>query len=126
MGFLIQEQKELVEMMYGPAAEDYLLILDSLGDFFEKEIEPTARQIDVKAEFPRENIRKLFEQGFTSMGFPKDFGGLELPGRSTSRLWRCAERHAQAPPYHSQSMAHVAKVSASSATPVRRRNIFRR
>src|SRR5881296_4560050 len=79
MGFLIQEQKELVEMMYGPAAEDYLLILDSLGDFFEKEIEPTARQIDVKAEFPRENIRKLFEQGFTSMGFPKDFGGLELP-----------------------------------------------
>ena len=79
MGFLIQEQKELVEMMYGPAAEDYLLILDSLGDFFEKEIEPTARQIDVKAEFPRENIQKLFEQGFTSMGFPKDFGGLELP-----------------------------------------------
>jgi butyryl-CoA dehydrogenase len=50
-----------------------------LGDFFEKEIEPTARQIDVKAEFPRENIRKLFEQGFTSMGFPKEFGGLELP-----------------------------------------------
>src|SRR5947207_15413494 len=79
MGLLIQDQKELVEMMYGPAAEDYLLILGSLGDFFEKEIEPTARQIDVKAEFPRENIRKLFEQGFTSMGFPKDFGGLELP-----------------------------------------------
>src|SRR5438046_5838138 len=66
-------------MIYVPFADDYLLILDSLGDFFEKEIEPTARQIDVKAEFPRENIRKLFEQGFTSMGFPKDFGGLELP-----------------------------------------------
>src|SRR5438046_9539773 len=66
-------------MIYVPFADDYLLILDSLGDFFEKEIEPTASQIDVKAEFPRENIRKLFEQGFTSMGFPKDFGGLELP-----------------------------------------------
>src|SRR4029077_13927762 len=79
MGFLVPEQKELVEMMYGPASEDYLLILDSLGDFFEKEIEPTAREIDVKAEFPRENIRKLFEQGFTSMGFAKEFGGLELP-----------------------------------------------
>jgi alkylation response protein AidB-like acyl-CoA dehydrogenase len=65
--------------MYGSASEDYLLLLESLGDFFEKEIEPTARQIDLKAEFPRENIRKLFEQGFTSMGFPKDFGGLELP-----------------------------------------------
>jgi alkylation response protein AidB-like acyl-CoA dehydrogenase len=79
MGFLVQEQKELVEMIYGPASQDYLLILDSLGDFFEREIEPNARQIDAKAEFPRENIRKLFEQGFTSMGFPRDFGGLELP-----------------------------------------------
>lgn len=79
MGFLVQEQKELVEMMYGPASQDYLLILDSLGDFFEKEIEPTAREIDAKAEFPRKNIYGLFEQGFTSMGFPKEFGGLELP-----------------------------------------------
>ena len=79
VGFFGPEQKELVQMMYGSASEDYLLLLESLGDFFEKEIEPTARQIDLKAEFPRENIRKLFEQGFTSMGFPKDFGGLELP-----------------------------------------------
>ncbi|HEX4922343.1 MAG TPA: acyl-CoA dehydrogenase family protein, partial [Candidatus Bathyarchaeia archaeon] len=79
LGFLVQEQKELIEMMYGSASEDYLLVLDSLGDFFEKEIEPTAREIDVRAEFPRENIRKLFEQGFTSMGFPKELGGLDLP-----------------------------------------------
>ncbi len=79
VGFFGPEQKELIQMMYGAASEDYLLLLESLGDFFEKEIEPTARQIDLKAEFPSENIRKLFEQGFTSMGFPKDFGGLELP-----------------------------------------------
>src|SRR5438309_6470603 len=92
VGFFGPEQKELVQMMYGSASEDYLLLLESLGDFFEKEIEPTARQIDVKAEFPRENIRKLFEQGFTSMGFPKDFGGLELPGLFTSQRWKCAGR----------------------------------
>ena len=79
MGFLVSEQKELVEMMYGPASQDYLEILESLGDFFEKEIEPRAREIDLKAEFPRDNIRKLFEQGFTSMGFPRELGGLELP-----------------------------------------------
>src|SRR5437867_11982614 len=85
VGFFGPEQKELVRMMYGSASEDYLLLLESLGDFFEKEIEPTARQTDLKAEFPRENIRKLFEQGFTSMGFPKDFGGLELPWRSEER-----------------------------------------
>ena len=79
MAFFRSEQKELVEMMYGSRSEEYILLLESLGDFFEKEIEPTAREIDVKAKFPSENIRKLFEQGFTSMGFPKDYGGLELP-----------------------------------------------
>src|SRR5438094_8789691 len=79
VSFFGPEQKELVQMMYGSASEDYLLLLESLGDFFEKKIEPTARQIDLKAEFPRENIRKLFEQGFTSMGYPKDYGGVELP-----------------------------------------------
>ncbi len=79
MPFFRPEQKELIEMMYSSQSEEYTLLLESLGDFFEKEIEPTAREIDVKAEFPTENIRKLFEQGFTSMGFPKDYGGLELP-----------------------------------------------
>lgn len=79
MGFLVPEQKELIEMMYGSSSPDYLEILESLAGFFEREIEPTARTIDLKAEFPRENIRKLFEQGFTSMGFPKEFDGLELP-----------------------------------------------
>ena len=66
-------------MMYGSQSEEYILLLESLGDFFEKEVEPTAREIDVKAKFPSENIRKLLEQGFTSMGFPKDYGGLDLP-----------------------------------------------
>jgi alkylation response protein AidB-like acyl-CoA dehydrogenase len=79
MGFFKNEQKELIQMIYGPGAEDHLLLLDSLGEFIEKEIEPTAREIDANAQFPRENITKMFEQGFTSMGFPKEYGGLELP-----------------------------------------------
>src|SRR5437879_11392830 len=66
-------------MVYGFAAEEYLLLLETLGDFMEKEIEPTAREIDLKARFPTENMTKLFEQGFTSMSFPKEYGGLELP-----------------------------------------------
>src|SRR6266566_4407935 len=44
VGFFGPEQKELVQMMYGSASQDYLLLLESLGDFFEKEIEPTARK----------------------------------------------------------------------------------
>jgi butyryl-CoA dehydrogenase len=79
LGFFGNEQKELIQMIYGSNSEDHLLLLDSLGDFIEKEIEPTAREIDVNAQFPRENITKMFEQGFTSMGFPKEYGGLELP-----------------------------------------------
>ncbi len=79
MGFYRPEQKEIIDMMYGSAAEEYNRLLESLGDFFEKEIEPRAREIDLKAEFPKENISKLFQQGFTSMSFPKEHGGLELP-----------------------------------------------
>ncbi len=79
MTFFRAEQREAIEMMYGSEAGEYNLLLASLGDFFEKEIEPTAREIDLKAEFPKQNMAKLFEQGFTSMSFPKEYGGLELP-----------------------------------------------
>ncbi len=66
-------------MVYGFAAEEYLLLLETLGDFMQKEIEPTAREVDLRARFPVENMTKLFEQGFTSISFPKEYGGLELP-----------------------------------------------
>ncbi len=79
VGFFRPEQRDIIEMMYRSEGEEYSLLLESLGDFFEKEIEPRARDIDLKAEFPKENMRKLFQQGFTSMSFPKEFRGLELP-----------------------------------------------
>src|SRR5215831_4661514 len=66
-------------MVYGFAAEEYLLLLETLGDFMQKEIEPTAREVDLRARFPVEDMTKLFEQGFTSISFPKEYGGLELP-----------------------------------------------
>ena len=79
MAFYRGEQREAIEMMYGSDASEYNLLLDSLGDFFENEIEPTARDIDMKAEFPKQNMARLFEQGFTSISFPKEYGGLDLP-----------------------------------------------
>jgi len=73
-------------MMYGSASEDYLLLLESLGDFFEKEIEPTARENRCEGGVSsRETFGNSSNRGFTSMGFPKDFGGLELPWPITSR-----------------------------------------
>src|SRR3989441_5124009 len=79
LGFFRPEQKEVIQMMYRSDAEEYLLLLESLGDFMEKEVEPAAREVDLKAEFPKESMVKLFQQGFTSISFPKDYGGLELP-----------------------------------------------
>ena len=79
MVFFRNEQREAIEMIYGSNASEYNLLLDTLGDFFEKEIEPTAREIDLKAEFPKRNMDALFQQGFTSISFPKEYGGLELP-----------------------------------------------
>src|SRR3989441_2809670 len=79
MVFFRNEQREAIEMMYGSDASEYNLLLETLGDYFEKEIEPRAREIDLKAEFPKQNMIGLFEQGFTSISFPKEYGGLELP-----------------------------------------------
>jgi len=47
--FFRNEQKNLIQMMYGFSADEYLLLLETLGDFMEKEIEPTAREIDLRA-----------------------------------------------------------------------------
>jgi butyryl-CoA dehydrogenase len=73
------EQRRLIEMMYGEKASDYSLLLESFGTFLEKEILPTAKKIDEERLFPRENLGKLFGQGFTAMSFPSKYGGLELP-----------------------------------------------
>ncbi len=132
MGFFGNEQKELIQMIYGSGSEDHLLLLDSLGDFIEKEIEPTAREIDVNAQFPRENITKMFEQGFTSMGFPKEYGGLEpkntealsFHGLSTSRRWKWSARRVQALPSHSRFMEPAAKEYDSSVIQNRRCSSF--
>ncbi len=43
-------------MMYGSDSEEYVLLLESLGDFMEKDVEPAAREIDLKARFPKESM----------------------------------------------------------------------
>ena len=73
------EQRRLIEMMYGAAAPDYSLLLESFGNFLEKEILPSARKIDEERTFPQENLSKVFAQGLTAMAFPSQYGGLGLP-----------------------------------------------
>src|SRR2546426_1709633 len=113
-------------MVYGFAAEEYLLLLETLGDFMEKEIEPTAREIDLKARFPTENMTKLFEQGFTSMSFPKETVDSNSPGQSMPPRWKRVAKHALALHCHWPSMVRVAKAYDYSVLPSRRKSIFPR
>lgn len=45
----------------------------------EKEIAPSAKKIDREGIFPKENMDKIFAQGFTNIPYPEKLGGLGLP-----------------------------------------------
>jgi butyryl-CoA dehydrogenase len=66
-------------MMYPSKYEEYSSLLDSFGAFVETEILPSAESIDKNSTFPKENIDKIFLQGFTNIPYPEKIGGLGLP-----------------------------------------------
>ncbi|MBA3046077.1 MAG: acyl-CoA dehydrogenase [Candidatus Thermoplasmatota archaeon] len=51
------------------------MIRKTAREFAEKEIAPIAADIDEKAEFPAETVRKLGELGFMGMTVPREWGG---------------------------------------------------
>ncbi len=51
------------------------MVRKTAREFAEKEIAPIAADIDEKAEFPKETIKKLGELGFMGMTVPKEWGG---------------------------------------------------
>jgi alkylation response protein AidB-like acyl-CoA dehydrogenase len=53
----------------------YLDFRNKIREFAEKEIEPKAKEIDEKAEFPFENIRKVASLGLLGMVAPPEYGG---------------------------------------------------
>jgi len=73
------EQGNIIRMMYPGKYEEYSSILESFGDFIEKEILPTAEEIDRNATFPKENMDRIFKQGFTNIPYPENLSGLGLP-----------------------------------------------
>ena len=56
--FYIKEQRNIIEMLF-PDAGEYNLILESIGNFAEKEILPAAKRVDQEEMFPRQNLEKL-------------------------------------------------------------------
>ena len=79
MPFLPSEQLNIIRMMYPAKYEEYAPILESFADFIEKEILPTAESIDKNATYPKENMDRIFQQGFTNIPYPEKIGGLGLP-----------------------------------------------
>ena len=73
----IQEQKNVIEMLF--PAGDYNLILESIGDFAEKEILPNAKKVDNEEIFPRQSLEKMAKQGIMAIPFPLEYNGLGLP-----------------------------------------------
>jgi butyryl-CoA dehydrogenase len=61
MEFTLNKEQEMVKKM--------------ARQFAEKEIAPIAADIDEKAEFPTETVRKMGELGFMGMTVPKEWGG---------------------------------------------------
>jgi alkylation response protein AidB-like acyl-CoA dehydrogenase len=76
--FYIKEQKHIIEMIF-PEAGDYNLILESIGNFAEKDILPSAKKIDQEERYPRSNLEKSMKQGIFAMPFPEKYNGLGLP-----------------------------------------------
>ncbi|MHB8566299.1 MAG: acyl-CoA dehydrogenase family protein [Nitrososphaerales archaeon] len=79
MTFYTKNQKNIISMMYLDHANEYNQLLESFGDYVEKQILPSAKLIDKDAIFPEENMAKLFRQGFTNIPYPEELGGLGLP-----------------------------------------------
>ncbi len=75
--FYIQEQKNVIEVLF--PAGDYNLILESIGDFAEKEILSNAKKVDNEEIFPRQSLEKVAKQGILAIPFPLEYNGLGLP-----------------------------------------------
>jgi butyryl-CoA dehydrogenase len=74
-----KELQNTINMLSYPGSSGSIPRLESFGEFLENEIMPTAKKIDAERIFPRDNLDKLFQWGFTRMPFPSQHGGLALP-----------------------------------------------
>ena len=51
------------------------LIRKALAEFTEEEVKPIAAETDRTAQYPADNIAKLFRYGVMGMCVPKEYGG---------------------------------------------------
>lgn len=66
--------------------EEQKLIRSTAREFAETFLAPKAREMDEKAEFPWNEIKKMAEQGYLGAQIPKEYGGSELDSVSYAIL----------------------------------------
>lgn len=79
MPFYTESQSKIISNLFPDQATEYNQLLESFGDFVENEILPTAKSIDKQGTFPKENMDRIFKQGFTNIPYPENLEGLDLP-----------------------------------------------
>jgi len=76
--FYLKEQRNIIGMVF-PLAGEYHALLESIGEFCEREIMPEARRVDREEIFPRNSLAKVAERGIIGLPFPKAYSGQGLP-----------------------------------------------
>ncbi len=56
-------------------ADQHHQLRELARDFAEREIKPVARQLDLEAEFPWDNVKKMGDLGFLGSTWPEELGG---------------------------------------------------
>ncbi|WP_206809255.1 acyl-CoA dehydrogenase family protein [Paradesulfitobacterium ferrireducens] len=55
--------------------EEQVMFRDTVRKFVEKEVKPFVEELDAKEEYPYEIMKKIYEQGFTNLNIPEEYGG---------------------------------------------------
>src|SRR5213596_787069 len=58
--------------------EQHLAVRNMVREFARSEVAPVAAELDAKAEFPWENVRKMGELGLLGIPWPEELGGAGL------------------------------------------------
>ncbi|MDA8241597.1 MAG: acyl-CoA dehydrogenase family protein [Nitrospiraceae bacterium] len=76
--FYTKEQRNIIDMLF-PGMPEYHRVLDSIGDFCERDILPGAKSVDQEGLFPKENLLRTAGKGIFGLPFPREYGGGNYP-----------------------------------------------
>ena len=55
--------------------QEQVMMRDTVRKFVEKEVKPFVEELDEKEEYPHEIMKKIYQQGFTNLNIPEEYGG---------------------------------------------------